>query len=445
MIKTRPFLAFLLTLPALSAGAGQLPPPGVAESGRHVVQLAPDQRPFAGIGVTVAAAIEVGVGGADGFVTTADDGALHVIYGGKYRSGPSPDRLGPEEKITEIDPVNGVRIDVDAAGRPHVVFTAGVTSKATRSYYTARIDGRWLPAEKFADAADFPERTRAYVADVAVDARGNALVCFWVSRPNARRQERDKPSFHYRWRSPEGRWSEPRSLPAHWSSAPKVECAPGGGFHLLWQSQGRDWRIAGPVVAGGTFAEAQSIATGSAGLEGLSTQNEGCDFTIAADGSFVVAGNVREKFEGPVGVWAAAGRGGAPLKATFLGGFAGTKRGDESALHPVTTLDAATGTAFVTMINPADRRAYFAVRRRDGGWQQSYVPLLPDHSGPQGTLRQGPSVADVPGPGVVALIRDREERWYLRTLDAPAAETSRAGTHSVKSKISARASPPVSR
>ena len=358
----------------------------------------------------------IGQGGVDGFVASGADGRLHVVIGGKYRQGPAVERLSAEEAITELGPVNTVRMTVDAHGRPHVVFTTGQTGKATRSYYTTRVADRWRPAEKFADAADFPERERAYVADVAVDGAGNALVCFWVSRPNARRQERTNPSFYYRWRSPEGKWSEPRSLPAHWSSAPKVECAPGGGFHLLWQSQGRDWRIAGPVAAGGAFLEATSITTGSAGLEGMSTQNEGADFTIAADGSFVVAGNVRERFEGPVGVWAAVGRADAPLTATFLGGFAGTKRGDESALHPVATVDAATGTVFVTMMNPADRRAYFSVHSRPGGWRQGYLPLLPEHSAPQGTLRQGPSVADVPGPGVVALIRDREERWYLRKL-----------------------------
>lgn len=362
----------------------------------------------------------IGQGGADGFVATGSDGAIHVVFGGKYRRGSAVERLGAEEAITDLAPVNTVRMTIDLRGRPHVVFTTGQTANAKRSYYTTRSAERWLPAEKFADAADFPERTRAYVADVAVDARGHALVCFWVSRPNARRPERDNPSFYYRWRSPEGRWSEPRSLPAHWSSAPKVECAPSDGFHLLWQSEGRDWRIAGPVAAGGTFSEAQSIATGSARLEGLSTQNEGCDFTIGRDGAFIVAGNVREKFEGPVGIWAALG--GAPLSAEFLGGFAGTKRGDESALHPVAAIDAATGAAYVTVMNPADRRAYFSMRPREGRWRRAYEPLLPGHSAPQGTLRQGPSVADVPGPGVVALIRDREERWYLRKLDSPAAE-----------------------
>jgi hypothetical protein len=361
----------------------------------------------------------VGEGGVDGFVASGADGVLHVVFGGKYRRGPAVEKLSAAEAITDLAPVNGVRMTIDPAGRPHVVFTTGQTAKATRSYYTTRSGAGWLPAEKFADAVDFPERPRAYVADVAVDARGNVLACFWVSRPDARRNERADPSFHYRWRSPAGKWSEPRSLPAHWSSAPKVECTPHGEFHLLWQAQGREWRIAGPVAAGGTFSETQSIATGSDRL-GLSTQNEGCDFTAGPDGSFVVAGNVREQFEGPVGLWAAAGRN-DPMTAVFLGGFPGTKRGDESALHPVPIIDVATGTAYVTVMNPDDRRAYFAVHFREGGWRRAYAPLLPEHSAPQGTLRQGPSVADTPGPGVVALIRDREERWYLRKLALPEA------------------------
>ncbi len=419
-------LAVALAVP--DARAGQPLPLDVAEDGRHLVQRAPEPGPPAASERPPAspapAGVAIGEGGADGFVTTADDGTLHVIYGGKYRSGPGPDRLGPEEKITDIDSVNGVRMDVDSAGQPHVVFTAGTTSKATRSYYTTRAGGRWLPAEKFADAADFPERERAYVADIAVDARGHALVCFWVGRPNALRKERHNPSFYYRWRTPEGAWSEPRSLAAHWSSAPKVEFAPGRGFFLLWQAQGREWRIAGPVSAGDAFSADQSVSAGSDRLTSLSTQNEGADFNAETDGLFVVAGNVREKFEGPVGVWAAIGRADAPLAATFLGGFAGTKRGQESGVHPVTAFDVATGTAYVVALNPADRRAYVAWHLRQGGWQRGYVPLLPRNPAPQGTLRQGPSVADVPGPGVVALVRDGEERWYLQKIGAPAAVKS---------------------
>jgi len=118
-------------------------------------------------------AVPIGKGGVDGCIAAARDGTLHVVFGGRYRQGPAPDRLGAEETITDIGPVNTVRMAVDHQGRPHVVFTTGQTAKATRSYYTARIAGRWLPPEKFADAEEIPERTRAYVADVAVDERGN--------------------------------------------------------------------------------------------------------------------------------------------------------------------------------------------------------------------------------------------------------------------------------
>jgi hypothetical protein len=255
------------------------------------------------------------------------------------------------------------------------------------------------------------------VADVAADEKGHVLVGYWINRPTGRRFAREVPAFHYRWRAPDGRWGEAGSLPSHWSSTPKVEYESGRGFFLLWQSRGTEWRIAGPVAAGGTFVEAQSFSTGSDRLAGVSTiQNEGGDFFAAPDGSIVAASNVREAFDGPVGVWAAIGRAGTGLTATYLGSFAGTKRGDESGIHPGVTIDAATGAAFVTVLNPADKRACYAVHRPDGGWQLPYAPLLPDHPGPQGTLRQGPAVADLAGPGVVALVRDGEERWYLRVL-----------------------------
>ena len=101
--------------------------------------------------------------------------------------------------------------------------------------------------------------------------------------------------------------------------------------------------------------------------------------------------------------------------AKYLGSFPETKRGDESGLHPVATFDAATGASFLTVMNPADKRTYYSVHERDRGWQ-SYLPLLPDRPAPQGTLRQGPSVADTPGPGVVVLVRDGEEQWHLKML-----------------------------
>ncbi len=115
------------------------------------------------------------------------------------------------------------------------------------------------------------QRSRADVADVAADGAGNVLTSFWVSRSTEKRRQYDDPSFYYRWRSPDGRWQKPQSLPAHWSSAPKVEFEPNRGFFLLWQ---------------------------------FTIQNEGADFTRTPGGKFIVAGNVREKFEGPVGAWA---------------------------------------------------------------------------------------------------------------------------------------------
>jgi hypothetical protein len=367
--------------------------------------------------VEISRPVAIGKGGADGFVAVGADGLIHVVFNGRYRSGPAPDELGPEESITDVGPVHGVRIAVDASGQPHVVFTTGTTTRATRSYYTVRTDGRWRAAEKFADAADFPERPRAYVADVAIDDASNVLVSFWVSRPAEKRAELENPSFYYRWRMRDNGWSQPRSLSAHWSSAPKVEFEPGRGFHLLWQATGRDWRVTGPIAAGGVFDAGKSVPTGSAKLvDARSTQNEGADFHRSAGGVMLVAGNVREQFDGPVGIWAAFAERDTLAPAVYLGGFPGTKRGDESGLHPVMTFDAATKTAFVTVLGPSDKRAYCAVHRPGSGWHRRYVPLLPDHPTPQGTLRQGPSVADLPGPGVLALVRDGQANWHLVTL-----------------------------
>lgn len=388
---------------------------------KGTISPTPDARatPVANAGSPVPPrAVAIGKNGADGFVAVDTEGRIHVIYGGKYRSGPAPDQLGPEETIGDIDPVNGVRIAIDGAGRPHVVFTAGSGRNATRSFYTARIDGRWLPAEKFADAADFPERSRAYVADVAVNPQGQALASFWVGRPKEKRAEYENWSFYYRWRTHDGAWTAPQGLSAHWSSSTKVEFDHHtGGFFLLWQYRANDWRITGPVPAGGVFTVERSIASGSATL-GLAVQNEGADFSVNPGGVLVVAGNKREKFEGPVGVWATTGTREELPPPVYLGSFPGTVRGSESGLHPVTTFDAATGHAFVAVRDPATKRAMFTVHRPNSGWASGYTPILPKHSTPQGSLRQGPSLADVPGPGVLALVSDGEQRWYLRHLTA---------------------------
>jgi hypothetical protein len=369
--------------------------------------------------------VRIGQGGTDGFVATGADGTIHVVYGGKYRTGPAADRLGPEETMSDLTPVDGVRIAVDRAGTPHVVFTTGSTDQAKRSYYTAREGGRWRPAEKFADADELRDRTRAYVADVAVDDRGHALVSCWVSRPTEQRNALEDWCFYYRWRTPGGAWSELRSLPAHWSSAPKVEYGR-DGYYLLWQHRATDWRIAGPVPAGGTFAVEGSRPSGSAAL-GQEVQNEGADFSLHPSGALIVAGNRREKFEGPVGVWATAGTPAALPPPVYLGSFPGTKRGNESGVHPVTAFDVATGHAFVAVLDAGTKRALFSVHRPGLGWARNYTPILPDFPGPQGTLRQGPSLADVPGPGILALVRDGGtggSNWYLRTLLPGEAEQS---------------------
>lgn len=130
----------------------------------------------------------------------------------------------------------------------------------------------------------------------------------------------------------------------------------------------------------------------------------------------MVSGNKRERFEGPVVIWATTGTLQDLPPPVYLGSFPGTVRGSESGLHPVSAFDAATGNAFVAVRDPATKRAVFAVHRPGHGWTNGYAPLLPERGSPQGTLRQGPSLADVPGPGVLALVRDDEQQWHLRHI-----------------------------
>src|SRR5690606_14016036 len=62
--------------------------------------------------------IEIGSGGDDGTVHVDAAGAIHVIYGGTYRSGSTPERLGPAETFNDNLPVSGVRIATDGSDQP---------------------------------------------------------------------------------------------------------------------------------------------------------------------------------------------------------------------------------------------------------------------------------------------------------------------------------------
>lgn len=365
--------------------------------------------------------------GMDGFVATGADGSIHVTYDGKYRAGPSIATLGPEERVTSLPQFSNARMTVAGNGQPHLVFTVGRWSDfpTRNSYYTTRVAGRWLPPEKLGDPKQYSN-----VADVAADERGNVVACFWTERPEEHHKDFNVPSFRYVWRTPDGKWGPLQHLPADWSSTPKVEYRPGIGFYLLWQRNTVDWRVAGPVAAGKTFSEEGSRATASANLPGVGlTQNEGGDLHVARSGRIVAVGNVREVSDGPCGVWASIDDGGPkdPIGA-YLGTFPGTVGGDESGVHPVPTVDEATGDVVVSALNPVDQLAYFGYWRQGVGWLPGtlgaglqYSALLPDRNGPQGTLRQAPSVTDVPGPGVVALVRDGSQNFYLRHIVPPSA------------------------
>jgi len=78
----------------------------------------------------------------------------------------------------------------------------------------------------------------------------------------------------------------------------------------------------------------------------------------------------------------------------------------------------------VDICNRAELDRVFALHQPGAGWVRPYAPILPDLAAPQGTLRQGPSVADTPGPGVLALVRDGGGHWYLRTLLPGESQTS---------------------
>lgn len=383
--------------------------------------------------------VRIGAGGVDGFVSAGDDGVIHVVYGGKYRSGAHVEALGPEETVTDLAPFNTVRMTVAANGQPHVVFTTGQGETAKRSYYTTRVNGRWIPAEPFADGMSSPVKNRAYKPDVAVDERGAVLASVCLGRSDDK--PNTVPAFFYYWRSPEGKWSDPGWLTAHHSSTARVEYLAGRGFYLLWQFAPAKWRIAGPVAAGGKFSEQASVATGSDALPYQRTvQNEGADFRVTAAGT-IVTGIVRERRKeegkGPTGVWAAIKANGAigtedTVSPAYLGGY----MGDEVALQPVPAFDRDTGDAMVVLKRSTDGSGQYAIHRHEAGWRPApepssnqYCPLFPEGSTPQGTLRQGPSVADMRGPGFAVLVRDGQSNWFLRAVTP--VETSVASHHPV--------------
>lgn len=356
---------------------------------------------------------EVGRGTEMAYMDTGSDGSIHIAYDGKYRSGPSLNNLNAEETITHHNGVlfSNVKLDVDPNGNPHVVYQHGKYRAAGSSYYTTKVNGQWITPEKFADRHEVDAScARAALPDVAADADGNVLACFWALENSSPLKK-----AIYRWRDANGNWSEYMGgLSGYHAATPKVAHVE-GQFYLHYAEGDFDKVLSGPVDPHTRFEKA-SLSFESKTID-RSYQNEGTNFYINASGQVAAAGNFRVRHRGDgIGVWASDNLGGA-FEATIISEFDGSadEGKGEGNLQPDVVIDAASGRIYVVYYYRENNLAYYQVKDASG-WSER-MRLLPEKSGIQGYFRNGPSVADIPGRGVVACVVN-DSRVYLRTIDA---------------------------
>lgn len=138
------------------------------------------------------------------WMKTGPDGMVHVTYNGKYRFGMSIFNMSAEENVTlhRGDSFSCPKIDVDPKGNPHIVYQFRPGDSAHVLYYTARKAGKWLPLERLAERSEISETcNRVMMPDVATDASGNVLACFWPVE-----NQSSLGLAIYRWRNGAGTW-----------------------------------------------------------------------------------------------------------------------------------------------------------------------------------------------------------------------------------------------
>lgn len=357
--------------------------------------------------------VKVGEGAPMAWMDTGPGGTVHIAYNGKYRWGPNLYELMTEETITPHSGVkfSNVKLDVSPNDTPHVVYQHGRYRAAASSYYTTKVKGEWITPEKFADKTEVDAScARAAMPDVAADAEGNVVTCFW-----ALKNESPLKKAIYRWRDPDGNWGEYKGgLSDYHAATPKVQHIQ-GKFYLHYAKNDFNKVLSGPVDPQGTF-ETGSISFKSRSID-KSYQNEGTNFYINATGDIAAAGNFRKSHAGGgIGVWASENSDGN-FKATTIAEFDGSEEDGkgEGNLQPDVVIDEASGRIYLVYFYLENNTAYYHVKD-SAGWSEKRL-LLPEKSGVQGFFRNGPSVADIPGEGVVVCVVNGSE-VFLRTIDA---------------------------
>jgi len=298
---------------------------------------------------------------------------------------------------------------VDPAGIPHVVYQFGRTGSAKACYYVAKNGNKWGAPEKFADISEVSSSTqRTMLPDVCANANGEVLTCFWTHR-----NEDPRGTAMYRWRDENGNWSDyGGGLTKYHAGSPKVEES-GGKFYLHYASNDFDKRLAGPLAFGEEI-KASDIHFASREIN-RSFQNEGTNFALGPQGLIVAAGNFRKTPDGGgVGIWVSQNLAGT-FQASVIAELSGRPPHGKEEGHqqPDIAIDEATGEIYITYFNDGDRKAYYHIYRQ-GKWSEK-KRLLPELEGKQGYFRCGPSVADIPGAGVVVCVKN-DETIFLRTL-----------------------------
>ena len=168
----------------------------------------------------------------------------------------------------------------------------------------------------------------------------------------------------------------------------------GKGFVLLATAGRASWQV----------TDWSQEFGGDLGLDALrlAVRRGEADITFGPSGEMAAAGFLLGE-DGHVGVWAAHSKPGTELSLRVWRNFA-SGRGAGAMPAPAVIVDAESGVMTVLAHSPADGKVHYTTHDPNTGLWETWQPVDADLSGPVGPAPCGPTLADLPGEGVLACI-----------------------------------------
>ncbi len=341
-------------------------------------------------------------------LATAPDGRVFVLVGTRGQvtatvlAGTELDELGPGGTVSCPGGMVQPTMILDGAGKLHAAWTDAAGQKG---WYAAGVLGggggsarrgaEWtgrgeppagLLAESFcyADAGLLKNVTGVGRADLAV---GGSEVR--VTAAGAM-DDKDGRVMVVRWAGP-GQKADGAGMAG--PVAPRIGYD-GKSFVLLVTAGRASWQV----------TDWSQEFGGDLGLDALrlAVRRGEADIAFGPSGEMAAAGYLLGE-DGRVGVWAAHSKPGTELSLRVWRNFA-AGRGTQSMPAPAVIVDAESGVMTVLAHSPADGKAHYTTHDPNTGLWETWQPVDADLSGPVGSASCSPTLADLPGEGVLACI-----------------------------------------